>query len=173
MEKLLLFEIIGVFVIFILGSLFHFLYKYGGKKIWMAIISPVNESIWEHLKIAFYPFLIYAVFELFLLDLSLESFIWAKTVGVVVLIVAILLIEVIYPRFTKKNILFIDLIVFFLTIALAQYVGYMIFINTLLVPPISISLSILLSIAMIIAYVTFYPPKRPLFRDSLTGKYGI
>ena len=45
MELALLTELLRVPAIFILGSLFHFIYKYAGKRKWMAIISPVNESV--------------------------------------------------------------------------------------------------------------------------------
>lgn len=51
MKKL---TIIGVLVVSILGTLFHFLYE------WIPIfIFPMNESIFEHCKLILFPFIIY------------------------------------------------------------------------------------------------------------------
>lgn len=173
MEKFLLFEIIGVFVIFILGSLFHFLYKYCGRKIWLAIISPVNESIWEHLKIAFYPYLLYSTVEFLILDDSTDSFWFAKALGVTAVILVILIVELIYPKVVGRNVLVIDLVIFFVAILLGQVVSYFLIRDSILSVEISISLLILISISVCLSYLTFFPPKLDMFRDSITGSYGI
>ena len=36
----------------IVGSLLHFLYDWTGEKRWAAVLGAVNESYWEHIKIA-------------------------------------------------------------------------------------------------------------------------
>ena len=49
------------FVALGLGVLLHFLYDWFPHPL-MALISPVNESIWEHLKVMFYPLLLSGLF---------------------------------------------------------------------------------------------------------------
>lgn len=44
--------------IVILGSGWHFLYDILGKSDLVAWCAPINESIWEHLKLTLYPVLI-------------------------------------------------------------------------------------------------------------------
>lgn len=44
--------------IVILGSGWHFLYDILGKSNLVAWCAPINESIWEHLKLTLYPILI-------------------------------------------------------------------------------------------------------------------
>ena len=47
--------LIDIVAISIIGTLLHFLYEFSGKNFLVAIFSAVNESVWEHLKLSFYP----------------------------------------------------------------------------------------------------------------------
>lgn len=174
MNELLLFSIIGIPVIYFGGVAFHFLYKYGGKKRWMIVISPVNESIWEHLKLAFYPTLLFSIIGYFVLRSVPTNFFTAEIIGIYSMIITILIIEWIYPKITKKNILIIDLIVFFVAIALGQFVSYLVMTTRS-----DINFSNQLLIIIVIAQTFFFtilsirPPRLNLFRDSMDGLYGI
>lgn len=42
-------------VMFILGSLSHFFYEFTNNNKFVGFIAPINESIWEHMKLALYP----------------------------------------------------------------------------------------------------------------------
>ena len=46
-------------IILLLGSLDHFMYGLCGENAFVGMWAPVGESIWEHLKIAFYPTLFF------------------------------------------------------------------------------------------------------------------
>lgn len=46
-------------IIMLIGSLDHFMYELSGENVFVGLWAPVSESIWEHLKIAFYPTLFY------------------------------------------------------------------------------------------------------------------
>lgn len=39
----------------ILGTLWHFLYNFTGQNFFVGLFAPVNESTWEHMKLAFFP----------------------------------------------------------------------------------------------------------------------
>ena len=45
------------------GTLLHFLYDWLGEAIWIAPFSGVNESTWEHMKLMFWPMLLFAVVQ--------------------------------------------------------------------------------------------------------------
>ena len=47
------------------GTLLHFVYEWSGKMVLVAPFSNVNESTWEHMKLLFYPALLFAVIESF------------------------------------------------------------------------------------------------------------
>lgn len=44
------------------GSLFHSLYEWSGKNAFVGLFTPVNESVWEHIKLLFFPLLIFLCF---------------------------------------------------------------------------------------------------------------
>lgn len=62
-KKLLISSLIGFFVVSILGTLSHFAYHWTGENILAGFLFPVNESTWEHMKLAFFPMLLYVFLE--------------------------------------------------------------------------------------------------------------
>ncbi|MBR7099452.1 MAG: hypothetical protein IKC59_08555 [Clostridia bacterium] len=60
-----LWQLFGFAVTSLLGTLLHFLYEWLGEAVWIAPISGVNESTWEHMKLLFWPMLLYAIAESF------------------------------------------------------------------------------------------------------------
>ena len=51
---------IGIIFTIILGTISHNVYPWTGNNFIAGLFSPVNASIWEHMKIAFFPMLIYS-----------------------------------------------------------------------------------------------------------------
>ena len=54
-RKTLAYEIAGIAFIILLGSALHFTYELSGESPIVGVFSAVNESVWEHMKIAFSP----------------------------------------------------------------------------------------------------------------------
>ncbi len=73
-NPLLQFIIIGI-----VGALWHFIYEWSGENTLVGIIAPINESVWEHLKLLFFPTLIYSAVEYLLLKDKPENYIPAIT----------------------------------------------------------------------------------------------
>lgn len=53
--------LIGFVFISVFGTLLHFLYEWMGANPIIGLFSPVNESIWEHMKLFFFPMLLFTV----------------------------------------------------------------------------------------------------------------
>jgi len=51
----------GILFVLITGTLAHFLYGWTGNHIIAGLFTPVNESTWEHMKLVFFPMLLYAL----------------------------------------------------------------------------------------------------------------
>lgn len=66
--------ILGFFIIGTLGTLGHFVYEWSGNNTVLRYFTPVNESTWEHLKLLFFPTLIFSVFEYFLMKEKPNNF---------------------------------------------------------------------------------------------------
>ena len=60
-----LWQLIGFSVTSLGGTLLHFLYDWLGKSVWVAPFSGVNESTWEHMKLLFWPMLLFAIVQSF------------------------------------------------------------------------------------------------------------
>lgn len=60
------YTLIGILVLFFVGSIFHFLYLFTGKCFIVGLFVPINESIFEHTKMVVLPiFLWWTIFYLF------------------------------------------------------------------------------------------------------------
>ena len=49
---------ISMIIVMITGVIFHFLFDWTGKNLFVGLFCPINESTWEHMKLAFFPMLI-------------------------------------------------------------------------------------------------------------------
>jgi hypothetical protein len=56
-------ELAGMALIILAGSALHFVFEWTGYWRPAALIAAVNESTWEHLKMAFWPGLMFALVE--------------------------------------------------------------------------------------------------------------
>jgi hypothetical protein len=173
-RSILKWELIGIAVISLLGSVLHFAFELSGDWPPMGVIAAVNESVWEHLKIAFWPALFYALFEYPFLKGSAKNFIIAKAAGIYVMPAAIVVLFYSYTAVIGGDILIVDILIFVVAVALGQLTSYRLLTMGRLPPwldKLGIAMVVLLAAAM--GVFTFYPPHLPIFRDSLTGAYGI
>lgn len=174
MDLLLILKLVGTPIIFIAGAVFHFMFKSLGKRTWTAIFFPVNESIWEHLKIAFYPFMIYSIVQTFFIPILPANFYCAEFIGLYSTVAFIVATELIYPLILKRNILAIDLSIFFIAILLGQMSSYYVIQNNsdLTISTVLLVLILIVNIGIFL-YFSIKPPRMSFFMDSTNGKYGI
>lgn len=165
--------LIGFIFISIVGTLLHFTYELSNHNKYVALFSAVNESTWEHIKIALTPYFVWSLVDLYFYG-NLNNYFFAKLVGVLSIVIIIPIIFYTYQIFTKKPILFIDIITFYVTIFLGQYFSYL-SLNMNDVPHFINYLSIILLTIIFGIYITatIMPIKNFLFKDPLTNKYGI
>lgn len=52
----------GFFIVAVLGTLGHFFYDWSGQNPVWGLFFPVNESTWEHMKLVFFPMLLWTGF---------------------------------------------------------------------------------------------------------------
>ena len=80
-KRVIGYKIVGTIFIVILGSALHFTYELSGKLAIVAAFLAVNESVWEHLKLAFWPSLIWLLLEYLPVKKLTNNFLMAKTLG--------------------------------------------------------------------------------------------
>lgn len=62
MNKLKCYTVVGAIFVTITGTLAHFVYEWSGQNFILGFFFPVSESTWEHMKLCFFPMLIYSLF---------------------------------------------------------------------------------------------------------------
>lgn len=171
---MLLWELFGVVFISLIGSLLHFTYEWSGEYKPLALISAVNESTWEHLKIAFWPALIYSIIEYIPLANITNNYIIAKAACLVAIPVLITIMFYTYTSLLGRNYLVIDILIFILAIFLGQMISFKILTMPQL-PHIYTFLGMLVIVILIMMFslFTFFPPKHLIFKDPVKGGYGI
>ena len=63
-RRLFWWELGGFLWIGAAGCVLHFVYEWSGGSVWAAVISAVNESTWEHMKLLFVPMFLYTAVQL-------------------------------------------------------------------------------------------------------------
>ena len=167
-----LWQLIGFATTSLLGTVLHFLYGWLGKAVWIAPFSSVNESTWEHMKLLFWPMLIFAVTEsLFFRDRA--DFWCVKLRSVMLGILLIPLIFYTYNGVIGKSPDWINIAIFFVCAAIAYVYEAL----ELAKPPRPckkiIAILILCAVALLFVIFTFLTPSLAIFKDPLTGSYGI
>ncbi|MEM2816132.1 MAG: DUF6512 family protein [Candidatus Bathyarchaeia archaeon] len=172
-EPILKLELAGIVFIVLLGSTLHFTFKLSGGNPLVGVFSAVNESVWEHLKLSFWPALLYAVIEYRYLNRRTGNFFKAKTIGIYLMPLLIVSFFYLYRVFSEEN-LALDILIFIIAVATGQLASYKVMMRkeTSRIYA-KISIATLIVLACLFAVFTFYPPHLPLFRDPLSGGYGI
>ena len=166
-------KVIGIFFIAIIGTLLHFIYEWSNHNKVVSLFAAVNESTWEHIKIALTPTFIWSLYDGAVYGLNANYFV-AKTISVLVIIVLIPLLFYTYQIFTKKAMLPIDIIIFYIAIIVSNLMFYYIIsLDNLHFFYTYISVVVLFIIFGFYMVLTLLPIENFLFKDPITKKYGI
>lgn len=166
-------EIGGVAFIILMGGLLHFAFEWSGGWKPLALFAAVNESLWEHLKLAFWPALLWALIEWLALGKVYHNFLIAKTVSFYVTPLAIIALVTGYTAIIGRHLLPVDILIFCLAVAGGQLVSYYLLSRENADGTKIIFVMLLTLIIVAFGLFTFYPPDMPLFVDPLTGQRGI
>jgi hypothetical protein len=158
---------------FAAGSAAHFLFDALGRWPPLGWLAPVNESLWEHIKMAFWPILI--------IDGPAGRRLPSIEHGVVCTalsasISALLIIPLFYgyTGVWGEHYLMADIAVFAISVSSGHWVAYRVALG-----PVPSTASVLaacalaLSLGVALIVFTYAPPPMEVFRDSLTGKFGL
>ena len=158
----------GILFTLIAGTLLHFCYEWSGENPFVALFAPVSESVWEHLKLLFFPVLIYTLFEIIVLFKVSGSFLTARVLGVILGMFFILAAFFTYTGIIGRNFLAADILIF----ALSVFVTFLSS-RYLEVRCPSLNLPLLANYALLLLIVTcffsftFSPPGLPMFQSPV------
>ena len=113
-----LWQLMGFAVTSLVGTVLHFLYDWLGEAAWIAPFSGVNESTWEHMKLLFWPMLLYAIVQSFFFR-DREDFWCVKLRGTLLGLGLIPVLFYTYNGVIGKSPDWINVTIFFVAAALA------------------------------------------------------
>jgi hypothetical protein len=157
------------------GSLLHFVFDWTRHNRIAAVFSAVNESYWEHIKIAIWPTFLLQIVLFAAGGYRYASFIPAATVALYALPLSMIAIIYLYKSVTGRNVLWVDIVAFFAIIAIAQTL-FVLVLEQLAATWLTVAISGVALAALLTAFLRFTlrPPTEPdFFIDPLNLKYGL
>ncbi len=158
------------------GTLLHFAFQASGGNTLVGALTPVNESVWEHLKLLLFPTILFAVVEYFVFGKDCPAFFTGK---IFALFLGMLLIVCGYYTYTGivgQRFIAVDIGLFVASAALTAYLSYRFCQkNGILANDTQSIIALLLLTVVILSFIyfTFHPPMLELFRDPVTEDFGI
>ena len=167
------FCILNVILTFLVGFLVHYLYQWIPNVI--TTIFPVNESLFEHMKLIYYSPIISSII-LYLWfkkkNYLINNYVFGLIVSTVFNIIIFYLVYLpLYYEFGQS--MLVTLIIYFITICLSNYLYYLIIEINNSKKLNRISLVMIIVIGGILTYFTYHPLKIDFFKDPESKVYGI
>ena len=152
----------------LIGTLLHFLYDWTGGSCLAAPFSGVNESTWEHMKLLYWPLILFAVIQhFFFRD---EKNYWCIKLAATAL--GLLLIPVLFYTYNGalgKSPDWVNIAIFYLSAALVFLFERWAFQKGRLQHQYpQLAFFTICIIGLLFVVFTFIPPRLPLFQDPTT-----
>ncbi len=166
--------ILNAILTFLLCFLTHFMYDLCPNAMF-AVFFPVNESIWEHMKMLYTTILLYGFIEHFIMKkyhIDFNNFLLTTLIKAIVAIPLYLLLFLPFFYNFGENMIY-TFIILFTVILIVNFMGEKI----LMMKPIKyqkeISIIFIILIYIIMTILTYLPPRSDIFFDTEEAKYGI
>ena len=164
----------GFIFVAVAGTLLHFVFDWTGGSPVAALFSAVNESIWEHMKLLFYPQVAVALIQYFFWGKERTAFWCIKGIGILIGLVLIPIVYYTYTGILGVNADWFNIAIFFLAAGAAYFVETKLFQKEFVCPlGRRVAIALIGLMAVLFTIFTFIPPKIPFFQDPMTGSYGF
>ena len=167
-------QMMGFLFTSVLGTFLHFLFDLTGGSLPAALVSAVNESIWEHMKLLFYPMVLFALVEYRTWEKEKTGFWCVKLKGILLGLVLIPVLYYTYTGILGVSADWFNISIFFLAAGIAyRWETGALQRESVCRIPTRMAVTALILLALIFTVLTFLPPEIPFFRDPVTGSYGF
>jgi len=158
------FAIIGTLFTVILGILLHFVYDWTGGNSIVGIFAPVNESVWEHMKLVFYPMTIYLIYGFFKFKKNFSNYTTAAVIGTIGAMLSVVILFYTITGAFGMHSAALNIILFILSVVIGFSLFCFIIKNyalTFISPRLGI---VIIELTFLLfALLTIFPPQIPLF----------
>lgn len=158
----------------IIGTLLHFAFDFFGGNTLVGAFAPVNESIWEHLKLILIPSILVAPIEFYSFGKHYKGYLASKSFATVIGMLVVLSGYYTYSGIFGTDYFIADIILFFFGMAVTSLLTYLFITKFNFSERESIiGISMITFLLIVFMYFTFNPPMLELFRDPLSEDFGI
>lgn len=162
--------LLGIPFLIVISFPLHYIYDWSGNSPIAGIFAPVNESVWEHLKLTFWPMLFWWLSGYFISGknniISASSWFTSCAVAEVACMLVIVSFFYTYTGALGIESLILDIFSLILGVILSQFLAIHIYNYS---SPghycLNISVTILVILALSFTIFTFNPPNLPIFID--------
>lgn len=163
----------GFLFISIVGSILHFTYDLSKHNKYAGILSAVNESVWEHMKLLVFPSLVWLLIEVPFIGDN-PNFLTAKAVSLITMVLLVPTLFYLIKYLFKKSYLIIDILIFYIAVGIGQYLASII-LNLEALPKVFNYFSLVLLICLYGYFLiaTILPGEGDIYIDPNTNKKGI
>lgn len=177
--------IISCILSIILGTLIHFVYEWSGDNLIIGLVAPVNESIWEHLKLVLLPSTLFGILIYYYLkrnsmkDKSNEytNFWYYLSGSIIIGMVIMVMGSYLFHAIAKTDSLIMNISLYVLVMVTTFYLTYMFSqdegLNKKLGNRNLYGSAFILFLFMAFELLTAFPFNHHIFQDAISKSYGI
>lgn len=146
----------------LLGVFLSFAFALSGGNLIVGLFAPINTSVWESLKLIFYPMLVLTIWDLFTNYRNNTNFLPARTIGILAGMTFFVVVYYTITGIIGMNITWINVLIYLLAVAFAFWVERKVYKRCI---KLSTTLAIVILIIFIILFTIFTlaPPALGIF----------
>jgi len=167
-------KIISFFITFLLCFPLHFLYDWLPNSLF-SIFLPVNESIWEHMKLIYTSFILSGIIDYILLiknKIKFNNFLLQLFITPIIGIILYLIIFIPIYNIIGEN-MFVSITLLFIIILIEEIISFYLLKKENIKYQKYIGIIGIIITYIIFGYLTYKPIENYIFFDIKHGKYGI
>lgn len=106
------------------GTLWHFVYEWSGENFLFGLVSPVNESVFEHLKLLLVPVFLFTLIQYGCLKNLRGCLLWRKWKSMAAGIFFIVIFYYCYKGILQRDVAWLDIASFYVAVVLNSLLAY-------------------------------------------------
>lgn len=165
MNKLKHYTIKGIIFVLITGSLSHFIYEWSGNNSLIGLLVPISESVWEHMKLCFFPMLFYSFYMIYKLESEYPCITSSIMFGVLLSTFLVPVFFYTYSGILGSTSMFFDIAIFVVSVLLSFIAVYKLSLSCRLVSYKPLLKLLILFVAMCFFIFTYHPLDIGIFMD--------
>ncbi len=173
-NKLMKFEIGGIFFVIIMSVFLQNLHSLCGRELIGVMFGAVNDSIWETAKTMLLPYLLWGIIEIMCIHPPFKKFVASKVISLYYLGVAYILLCLVFSLLNASSSYLFEFTSAIIAVSTASFLSYHLVqshfeLEKLFTP----SFFMFLLFTALYCSFTPFPPNLYIFMDRATGLYGI